>query len=75
MKVSRRVTKPFAVPHALLVYFRRELYKAISFVMVAFVGLFAFFDLIAEVDRLNLPGTSWFHYFVAVMLGLPCPGV
>ena len=70
-RVTNRVTKPFAVPHALLVYFRRELYKAISFVMVAFVGLFAFFDLIAEVDRLNLPGTSWFYYFVAVMLGLP----
>ena len=63
--------KPFTVPRALLVYFRSELYKAITFVMVAFVGLFAFFDLIAEVDRLSLPGTSWFYYFVAVLLGLP----
>ncbi|HEX4917461.1 MAG TPA: LPS export ABC transporter permease LptG [Limnobacter sp.] len=70
MKVSK-VTKPFTVPRALMVYFRRELYKAISFVMVAFVGLFAFFDLIAEVDRLSLPGTSWLYYFVAVLLGLP----
>lgn len=70
MRVSK-VTKPFTVPHALMVYFRRELYKAISFVMIAFVGLFAFFDLIAEVDRLSLPGTSWLYYFGAVLLGLP----
>lgn len=59
------------IPKALLGYFRRELYKAISFVMVAFVGLFAFFDLIAEVDRLSQPGTSWAYYFIAVLLGLP----
>ena len=71
MKMSSSVTKPFTVPHSLLVYFRSELYKAISFVMVAFVGLFAFFDLIAEVDRLSLPGTSWLYYFIAVLLGLP----
>jgi len=69
--VRKQVSKPFQVPHSLLVYFRSELYKAISFVMVAFVGLFAFFDLIAEVDRLSLPGTSWFYYFIAVLLGLP----
>ncbi|HEX4855879.1 MAG TPA: LPS export ABC transporter permease LptG [Limnobacter sp.] len=71
MNIPGKVKRPFTVPRALLVYFRGELYKAISFVMVAFVGLFAFFDLIAEVDRLSLPGTSWFHYFLAVMLGLP----
>jgi len=70
-KMGRQVIRPFEVPRSLLVYFRGELYKAISFVMVAFVGLFAFFDLIAEVDRLSLPGTSWPHYFVAVLLGLP----
>jgi lipopolysaccharide export system permease protein len=61
----------FTVPHTLVVYFRNELYKAISFVMLAFVGLFAFFDLIAEVDRLSLPGTSWLHYFISVIFGLP----
>jgi len=71
MKISSSVSKPFTVPRSLLAYFRGELYKAITFVMIAFVGLFAFFDLIAEVDRLSLPGTSWFYYFVAVMLGLP----
>ncbi len=71
MKLGREVSKPFTVPHSLLRYFRRELYKAISFVMLAFVGLFAFFDLIAEVDRLSLPGTSWAYYFVSVLLGLP----
>ena len=59
------------IPRSLLGYFRAELYKAISFVMVAFVGLFAFFDLIAEVGRLSLPGTSWFYYSIAVLLGLP----
>lgn len=52
-------------------YFRRELYKAITFVMAAFVGLFAFFDLIAEVDRLSSPNTSWLYYFAAVSMGLP----
>lgn len=71
MKMPGKVSKPFTVPHSLLVYFRSELFKAISFVMVAFVGLFAFFDLIAEVDRLSSPGTSWFYYFIAVLLGLP----
>lgn len=69
--MSKPANKPFGVPHSLLVYFRAELYKAITFVMVAFVGLFAFFDLIAEVDRLSLPGTSWFYYFISVLLGLP----
>lgn len=52
-------------------HLRREIYKSVSFVMIAFVGLFAFFDLIAEVDRLSLPGTSWAYYFVSVFLGLP----
>lgn len=70
-KLNERARKPFQVPNALLVYFRRELFKSISFVMVAFVGLFAFFDLIAEVDRLSQPGTSWLYYALAVLLGLP----
>lgn len=65
------IGKPFRVPKSLLNYFRRELFKSISFVMAAFVGLFAFFDLIAEVDRLSQPGTSWLYYFLAVLLGLP----
>lgn len=59
------------VPARLLRYFRVELYKAISFVLVAFVGLFAFFDMVGELDRLSSPGTSWFYFFVSVMLGLP----
>lgn len=70
-RLNDQVRKPFQVPNSLLRYFRRELFKSISFVMVAFVGLFAFFDLIAEVDRLSQPGTSWFYYGLAVMLGLP----
>lgn len=59
------------VPARLLRYFRVELYKAISFVLTAFVGLFAFFDMVGELDRLSSPGTSWFYFFVSVLLGLP----
>lgn len=70
-RLNDQVRKPFQVPNSLLRYFRRELFKSISFVMVAFVGLFAFFDLIAEVDRLSQPGTSWLYYGLAVLLGLP----
>lgn len=55
----------------LLKYLRLEIYKSVTFVMVAFVGLFAFFDLIAEVDRLSQSNTSWFYYFISVILGLP----
>jgi lipopolysaccharide export system permease protein len=69
MKLS--VFRHNPIPSTLLRYFRKELYKAISFVMMAFVGLFAFFDLITEVDRLSMPNTSWVHYFAAVLLGLP----
>jgi lipopolysaccharide export system permease protein len=70
-RLNDQVRKPFQVPNSLLRYFRREIFKSISFVMAAFVGLFAFFDLIAEVDRLSQPGTSWFYYGLAVLLGLP----
>lgn len=59
------------VPKVLLRYISKEVYKSVTFVMMAFVGLFAFFDLIAEVDRLSQPNTSWTYYFAAVFLGLP----
>ncbi|HEY1058027.1 MAG TPA: LPS export ABC transporter permease LptG [Limnobacter sp.] len=71
MNLNQMADQSFKVPKSILRYFRRELYKSISFVMVAFVGLFAFFDLIGEVDRLSQPGTNWFYYVVAITLGLP----
>ncbi len=55
----------------LTAYLRREIYVSVTFVMIAFVGLFAFFDLIAEVERLSQDNTNWFFYCVAVILGLP----
>ncbi|NJM31759.1 MAG: LPS export ABC transporter permease LptG [Limnobacter sp.] len=52
-------------------YIYGQVFRSVTFVMVAFVGLFAFFDLIAEVDRLSEPNTSWLYYFASVFLGLP----
>lgn len=66
-----RLSAAFSVSPTLLRYFRGELIKAISFVMAAFVGLFAFFDLIAEVDRFSQPGTNVGYFFLSVLLGLP----
>lgn len=65
-------TSPSNTTHkVLLKYISKEVFKSVTFVMMAFVGLFAFFDLIAEVDRLSQPNTSWAYYFAAVFLGLP----
>lgn len=55
----------------ILAYLRWEILKAVSFVMLAFVGLFAFFDVLGEIDRLNQPGASAKYYVLAVLLGLP----
>lgn len=52
-------------------YFRNEVIRSITFVMVAFVSLFLFFDMIAEVDRLSRPNASWFYYLISLGLGLP----
>lgn len=70
-RAKSKVVSQSGYSKVLLGYFRKEIYKSVTFVMIAFVGLFAFFDLIAEVDRLSEPGTSWLYYFLSVMLGLP----
>lgn len=69
--MKKSVQRSPANHKVLLKYISKEVYKSVTFVMMAFVGLFAFFDLIAEVDRLSQPNTSWAYYFAAVFLGLP----
>jgi lipopolysaccharide export system permease protein len=52
-------------------YFAREIYRATAFVFVAFLALFAFFDLINELDDLGKGGYRLPHVFLFVTLSLP----
>jgi lipopolysaccharide export system permease protein len=52
-------------------YFATEIIRAVSFVLVAFLALFAFFDLMNELQSVGRGGYSLQHAFFYVLLGLP----
>jgi lipopolysaccharide export system permease protein len=52
-------------------YLAREIYRATAFVFVAFLALFAFFDLVNELDDVGKGGYRLQHVFLFVVLSLP----
>jgi lipopolysaccharide export system permease protein len=52
-------------------YIAREVYKATAFVLVAFLGLFAFFDLVNELDDIGKGAYRLQHVLAFVALLLP----
>ncbi len=52
-------------------YFTREILRAVLFVLVAFLALFAFFDLINELPDVGHGGYRIEHAFLYILLGLP----
>lgn len=52
-------------------YVSSEIFSAVLFVLVAFLALFAFFDLINELPRVGRGNYQLFHAFMYVTLGLP----
>ena len=51
-------------------YFETEIYQSVLFVLVAFLALFAFFDMMSEVRFVGGPYRLE-HAFLYVTLGLP----
>ena len=52
-------------------YFGREIYAAVTLVLVAFLMLFAFFDLIHELESVGQGGYELHHALLYVLLTLP----
>ena len=52
-------------------YIGRQILLATSFVLLAFLGLFAFFDFLADMDRLLRPGVRFSDVAISIALGLP----
>lgn len=52
-------------------YFSAEIIRSVLFVLAAFLALFAFFDLIGELQAVGHGGYQLQHAFLYVMLGLP----
>ena len=52
-------------------YLRREILAAVAFVLVGFLALFAFFDLINELEDVGRGGYRLQHALAFVVLGLP----
>lgn len=52
-------------------YFASEIYRAVLFVLIAFLSLFAFFDLMGELRAIGQGPYRIEHAFVYVSLGLP----
>ncbi|MFA7664495.1 MAG: LPS export ABC transporter permease LptG [Burkholderiaceae bacterium] len=52
-------------------YLRREIIVAVGFVLVGFLALFAFFDLINELEDVGRGGYRLQHAVAFVLLGLP----
>lgn len=52
-------------------YFTSELLRAILFVLLAFLMLFAFFDLLSELREIGRGGYSLYYAFLYVLLGFP----
>jgi lipopolysaccharide export system permease protein len=52
-------------------YFAKEIVRSVLFVLVAFLAIFAFFDLIAELQSVGRGGYRLQHAFLYVAMGLP----
>ena len=52
-------------------YFTSQILLSVLFVLVAFLGLFAFFDLMGELPSVGRGGYLLQHAFLYVLLGLP----
>ncbi len=52
-------------------YVLSEVFKAVVFVLIAFLALFAFFDLMGELSAVGRGGYTLQHAFVYVLMGLP----
>jgi lipopolysaccharide export system permease protein len=52
-------------------YLSREIYAAVLLVMLAFLGLFAFFDLVNELDEVGKNGYMLYHAAVYVAMIMP----
>ncbi len=52
-------------------YFAREIYRSVLFVLVAFLALFAFFDLMGELSSIGRGPYRLEHAFIFVAAGLP----
>ena len=52
-------------------YFAREIYRASAFAMIAFLALFAFFDMVNELDELGTGSYRLRHAFEFVALSMP----
>jgi len=52
-------------------YVSREIVGAVAFALVAFLALFAFFDLIGELPQVGRGGYELQHAFLYVAMGLP----
>ncbi len=52
-------------------YLGREILVAVIFVLIAFLGLFAFFDLVAELSEVGKNGYRFEQAVIIVLLGLP----
>jgi lipopolysaccharide export system permease protein len=52
-------------------YLAVEILKSVSFVLVAFLALFAFFDLIGELQTIGRGDYRLQHAFLYILLGLP----
>jgi lipopolysaccharide export system permease protein len=52
-------------------YFSSEIYRSVAFVLVAFLALFAFLDMMGEIKSVGQGGYRIEHAFIYVSLGLP----
>lgn len=52
-------------------YLAKEIYLSVAFVLVAFLALFAFFDMMAEIDDIGRRGYMIHHAVMFVLLTLP----
>jgi lipopolysaccharide export system permease protein len=52
-------------------YLGRDIVKATVFVMLAFLGMFLFFDVLAEMDEIGSGGYQFEHAMAYVALGMP----
>jgi lipopolysaccharide export system permease protein len=52
-------------------YFGTEILRSVLFVLIAFLALFAFFDLIGELPSVGRGGYQIHHAFLYILLGLP----
>jgi lipopolysaccharide export system permease protein len=52
-------------------YFAKEIASAVLFTLIAFLSLFAFFDLMSELSSVGHGGYKLQHAFLYVMMGMP----